>query len=51
MALVLIYQNGAKNVKIDRKEVDRWEDSIKKQIRFENIFQNRPADHIEKIAR
>lgn len=50
IALLLIYQNGGKNVKPDKKEVERWEQSIKGQVKFENIFQNRPADYIEKIT-
>lgn len=48
-ALSIIYKSGAGAVPSNIYTSKRWENSIKKQKRFENIFQNLPPDHIEKI--
>lgn len=48
-ALTLIYKNGAGNVSANEFSMRRWQNKIMRQKRFENIFQNLPPDHIEKI--
>ena len=47
-ALSIIYKTGRDSVLPNIYTSKKWEDSIQKQKRFENIFQNRPADYIEK---
>jgi len=48
-ALSVIYKNSGDNVSSNIYTSKRWEDSIQKQKRFENIFQNLPPDYIEKV--
>ena len=47
-ALSIIYKNGAGTVLPNPYTAARWQESIQKQKRFENIFQNLPPDYIEK---
>ena len=51
IALSVIYKNGKDSILPNPYASKRWEDSIHKQKRFENIFQNRPPDYIEKALR
>ncbi|MBO4644228.1 MAG: sel1 repeat family protein [Alphaproteobacteria bacterium] len=48
MALSVIYKKGNGSVLSNPYAAKRWEDSIQGQKKYENIFQNRPADYIEK---
>lgn len=50
MALSVIYKNGSGSVNANSRTAARWQESIQKQKRFENIFQNLPSDHIEKVV-
>lgn len=49
MALSIIYKNGKGDVLPNKYAAKRWEDSLQKQRKLENLFQNRPADYVEKI--
>lgn len=48
-ALSIIYKTGAGNVPANEFSMRRWQQKIRRQKRFENIFRNLPPDHIEKI--
>lgn len=48
MALSVIYKSGKETGLENPYASKRWEDSIQKQKRFENIFRNLPPDYIEK---
>lgn len=48
MALSLIYRNGKGNFPPNIYAAQRWEDSMKKQKKLNNLFRNRPADYIDK---
>ena len=50
MALAVIYKDGKGNVLPNEYTAKRWEDSLKQQRKLENLFQNRPADYVEKIS-
>lgn len=47
-ALSIIYKTGSGNVLPNLYTAARWQESIQKQKKFENIFQNLPPDYIEK---
>ena len=46
MALSIIYKDGKGSVPPNPYAAKRWRDSIQKQQKLENLFQNRPADFI-----
>lgn len=48
MALAVIYEKGSGEILANPYTSNRWKESIQQQKRFENIFQNRDADFIEK---
>ena len=48
IALTVIYKNGAGSIKPDEWTAAHWQESIQKQKKFENIFQNLAPDFIEK---
>lgn len=47
-ALSVIYKNGSDSIPANPHTAARWQESIQKQRRFENIFRNLPADYMEK---
>ena len=49
-ALSVIYKNGKGSVPANPYAAKRWSDSIQKQQKLENLFQNRPADFIPKAT-
>ena len=50
IALSVIYKNGSASLLPNIYTSKRWEDSIQGQKKFENIFQNKPADYIKKAS-
>ena len=46
LALAVIYKNGAPGIPANPYTAAHWQESIKKQKNFENIFQNQPSDHV-----
>ena len=51
IALSVIYKNGKASLPPNIYTSKRWENSIQKQKRFENIFRNLPPDYMEKALR
>ena len=45
MALSVIYKEGRDSIPANVYTAKRWTDSIQKQRKLENLFQNRPADY------
>lgn len=48
MALFIIYKTGKGNFPPNIYAAERWKNSIQKQKKLNNLFQNLSADHIEK---
>ena len=49
IALSVIYKDGKGSVTANPYTAKRWSDSIQKQRKLNNLFQNLPADYIETV--